>query len=307
MLKNISYKSLFNFIFGFVAFFISIKFFYKNEYLINFIESPIFNNFFFYIGILFFITHIFLNYKRWNVLLKYDQTNSEKKFKNFTPFFGTLFINFIIPIKIGDIYRIITTKDICKKKLLQIIIIERSIDVAVLFLILILGILLFLYRLNINYFILALVTIFVLTLFGYGIMKIFKTSYFIDNLFYKTKKFFPKIKIKFNKILFLTIISWISELIFFFILFKIIFKDFSIEEIFITHSSSILSFILPSGPAFIGPVDFTINGILNYYNHEKELIINFIFIFHFVIMITSFLIFMILIIFSFLKFYNNET
>ena len=92
--------------------------------------------------------------------------------------------------------------------------------------------------------------------------------------------FFIKLKVNFFIIICLTFFSWLSELIFFYIVFKKIFSNFLIEELLISHSSSILAIILPSGPGLIGPVDFTINEILSFYGHSGYEISTFIYVFH---------------------------
>ena len=54
-----------------------------------------------------------------------------------------ILINFMIPFKIGDIYRFSLTKFVEEKKLILIILFERALDIIYILIILYIGILLF--------------------------------------------------------------------------------------------------------------------------------------------------------------------
>ena len=122
-----------------------------------------------------------------------------------------------------------------------------------------------------------------------------------------TKKIYAKFKLErfeyikmtyhliFNKkitlIIWFTLLSWIFEIIVFYLLFKFIFLDVSISKILLSHSGAILSIAFPSGPGLIGPIDYTLSGIFYFIAFEKKNIFTFITIFHFYIFLTFFLIF----------------
>ena len=291
MLKTSNFKKLFNILLGIFFFILSIIYFYDYD----FISQNIFNsnliNLHFVFGFIFFLGHILLNFFRWNLILKNNQNTKSNYKVNFIPFFSMIFINFVIPFKIGDIYRIFATKFISKKDLIISIIFERLMDIFFVLLILYFGVILFLLRINLEYLLYFLfISILFIIIFFYIIIisnNIKKLKYFRGIII----SLFLKLKINIITIIFVTFLSWLSELIFFYIVFKKIFFDFSIEEILISHSSSILAIILPSGPGLIGPVDFTLNEILSFYGHGANDISLFIYLFHIFIFIVCFKIF----------------
>ena len=125
-----------------------------------------------------------------------------------------IFINFVFPFKIGDLYRIFSTKFINKKKLISIIVFERILDILIILLILYLGISLFLLRINIDYFIYFFITSLIgLLIFGYIIFISRKISILINLKIY-VLSFIEELRINFF-IIKITILSWILELIFF--------------------------------------------------------------------------------------------
>ena len=285
MLKILNFKNIINIILGIFFFILSINYFFDYEFLNEYFYNINSVKLSFILGYIFFLSHILLNFYRWNILLRNSQ-NIEANYKiNFFPFFSMIFINFVFPFKIGDLYRIFSTKFINKKKLISIIVFERILDILIILLILYLGISLFLLRINIDYFIYFFITSLIgLLIFGYIIFISRKISILINLKIY-VLSFIEELRINFFFIIKITILSWILELIFFFIVFKEIFSKFLFEELFISHSSSILAIILPSGPGLIGPVDFTINGILSYYGHSPQDISIFIYLFHIFIFI----------------------
>jgi uncharacterized membrane protein YbhN (UPF0104 family) len=293
MLKTLNFKNLFNILLGVFFFILSINYFYDYNFISqNILNSSLLNLHFFF-GFIFFLGHILLNFYRWNLILKNNQ-NIKLNYKvNFIPFFSMIFINFIIPFKIGDLYRIFATKFISKKDLITSIIFERLMDIFFVLLILYFGIILFLLRINLEYLIyFFLISIVFLLIIFYIIIisrNFKKLEYFRDIII----NLFLKLKINIISIIFVTFLSWLSEIIFFYIVFKKIFFDFSMEEILISHSSSILAIILPSGPGLIGPVDFTINEIMSFYGHSAYDISIFIYLFHIFIFIVCFKIFII--------------
>lgn len=295
MLKTLNFKNLINFILGMFFFILSINYFFdydflsQNIYNLNLLESS------YFFGFIFFLGHILLNFYRWNLLLKNHQNIRYNFQANFTPFFSMILINFIFPFKVGDIYRVFSTRFIEKKKLISLIIFERILDILFVLFILYLGVILFLFRANLEYLKYFLfISLFFILIFFYCIYLTKKINILnkLKNIIFN---FFLTLKINFLYVVSITLISWISELIFFYIIFKKIFNIFYIEELMISHSSSILAIILPSGPGLIGPVDFTLNGILSFYGHTTFEISTFIYLFHIFIFIICFKIFMIFI------------
>ena len=280
MLKTLNFKNYFNILLGILFFILSINYFYDYEFISNFLLDLNFINLHFIFGFLFFLGHILLNFYRWNLLLKNKQ-NIKSNYKiNFIPFFSMILINFILPFKIGDMYRIFATKFISKKDLIVSIIFERLLDIIFILMILYFGVILFLSRVNLEYLIyFILVSIIIIIVFSFliTISKKIQNLEYLRNIIFG---FFIKLKVNFFIIICLTFFSWLSELIFFYIVFKKIFSNFLIEELLISHSSSILAIILPSGPGLIGPVDFTINEILSFYGHSGYEISTFIYVFH---------------------------
>ena len=79
-----------------------------------------------------------------------------------------ILINFILPFKIGDMYRIFATKFISKKDLIVSIIFERLLDIIFILMILYFGVILFLSRVNLEYLIyFILVSIIIIIVFSF--------------------------------------------------------------------------------------------------------------------------------------------
>lgn len=296
MFKTINFKKIIHLIFGLVFFFAAIKYI-----LIDFKLSDSLNNLKTYsniivIAYLFFLFHILLNFYRWVFIIKFFNKNI-KLADCIDPFFISVGINYISPIKLGDAYRVFKNNNILKlqkKTLFSCIIVERLIDVLFLIGLLLIGLIIFFSgKILENKLFSILITIFFSSLSLGTFYVLCKYKNLLSN---KIIFFNDILKIIFNErfysVILITILSWICELVCFYVLFKFILNDISLSKILITHSGSILSIILPSGPGLIGPVDYTIFGFLNYFSFGVDTIYFFIFVFHFYILFTFSLIFL---------------
>jgi|TARA_Y100000031_G_scaffold152302_1_gene195195 uncharacterized protein (TIRG00374 family) len=297
MFKIINTKNTINLIFGLTFFVFALKFLNSNVNINEVYDSS--KNIFLVVitGYFFFCLHVIANFLRWIKFLKLFNPNINTKYC-YEPFFISVALNYALPIKIGDGYRILKNSDkllLNKKEIFACVILERLIDFSVLFFLFFLG--LFLYYKN-SFF----------HDHSYNLVVFLTIIFFLAILFiWLTKKAYIKFKLErfeyikmtycliFNKkiiqIILITLLSWIFEIITFYLLFKFIFLDVSISKILLSHSGAILSIALPSGPGLIGPIDYTLSGFFNFFAFEKKNIFIFITVFHFYIFLTFFLIF----------------
>jgi uncharacterized membrane protein YbhN (UPF0104 family) len=297
MYKIINIKNTINLIFGLTFFIFALNFLNNNINVDEVYDSS--KNIFLVVTIayFFFCLHVIANFLRWIKFLKLFNPNINTKYC-YEPFFISVALNYALPIKIGDGYRILKNSDklvLKKKEIIACVILERLIDFSALFLLFLLG--LFLYYKNYFFYnhlynlIAFLAVIFFLTILFIWLTKKVYIKFKLERFEYIKMTYHLVFNKKIFQIILITLLSWIFEIITFYLLFKFIFLDFSISQILLSHSGAILSIALPSGPGLIGPIDYTLSGFFNFFAFEKKNIFTFITVFHFYIFLTFFLIF----------------
>ncbi len=225
-----------------------------------------------------FLVSLYFRALRWEVLVYGEVlSKSKRSFNNYIIYLVSDGLNNILPLRIGDFYRITATRKESKVsigKLLILLIFERVFDLIIL---LSSGslVLFYLYRngdiqinnlyifewVFTNKYILLIASLLVLVLIYF-----FSRSYLFKSKIYSVVKGFKNENHLLGRISSYTLATWFFEFTVFVVLFNTLPINFSLTEMFSVFITSTLSTLIPSAPGYIGTFHFVSSQTLNLFN-----------------------------------------
>lgn len=267
----------------FIGVIISLIFltFYSDNFDLPSVVNLLYETNFYYLSISIVLSYLafYVRSIRWSFLLE-NEIKNVSIFSLFKINCSAAFVNLVFPIRLGELFKAIYGGEllkVSKSYLFGTIIIERFTDVLVLTIFL----LFFLDILSTNFLLLNLIYIcFILCLFIFITLILiyseniflikfigFSSQIFSNNIrFFLLSKIWKIIKSIKNqylkkiifKYIFLTILFWLVNFFVIYFILASINLELSYEILFFTLTVCYLGLLFPSGPAFIGSVQFII-------------------------------------------------
>jgi glycosyltransferase 2 family protein len=266
-------------------------------------KAQLSENFYYYIfamGI--FLISLYFRSLRWEAMVYGNiLPKSKRSGKVYLTYLVSDGLNNILPFRMGDIYRVMITRDNSEaslSKLFILLLVERVLDLIILFLFGALA-LFFIKDIEIiqiiffnliewifsNKYLFFLIGIIIVL----SIYSIKKSTYFYPK-FQNVTINLKRIKIPILNVFILTLLTWLLEFIVFFVVFKVLLIKIDIVEMFVVFVMSTLSTLIPSAPGYVGTFHFFSSQSLDLFNISNSIAGFFAIIIHLIIVLPTILI-----------------